>query len=362
MGAKSTIRQLSQDYYQETFGMSDDSLNNNFDFTEQVHAVYAIFGQEFKSLNKEIANIKYQIGLRGEMVFITSEVDKDPVKYTNSYQSLYPSLHLVKPLTKTKELTLSYSRRVNRPGLQGLNPFSKYSDPLNLMVGNPKLLPEYINSVELGFGTYGKKLTVTGSLYYRYLTNMIQRVKDVDSNGVATVTWSNVDEGQFYGIDAVTIYKPFKWWRIMLSFNFSQTFIKSTSGESDLNNSGYSWSSNMTQTFTFSKGWSGQLSGYYRSPMILTQGLSQPMYSLDMAIKKTFFKDKMYANFKVTDVFNTRQFGFHTSQEGVFDSEGTWKHQSRRFMITIGYVFGNQDPDRKRREPKIDSGGGEMGG
>jgi len=361
-GAKTTIRQVSQDYYQETFNIADTALNNNFDFTEQVHAAYAIFGQEFKPNNKAFASFKYQIGLRGEMVFITSKVDKDPIVYKNNYYSLYPSVHIVKPLSITKEISLSYSRRVNRPGLHSLNPFSKYSDPLNLQVGNPELNPEYINSMELGFATYGKKLTLTSSLYYRYMTDMIQRVKDVDSNGVSTITWSNVDEGHFYGLEIMTIYKPVKWWRIMLSFNFSQTFINSSSGESALNNSGYSWSSNMTQTFTFTKGWTSQLTGFYRSPMILTQGRSQPMYSLDIAIKKTFLKDKMYVNFKIADMFNTRQFGYSTFQEGVFTSTGIWKHQSRRFMVTIGYVFGNQDPDRKRRDSRIDSGGGDMGG
>lgn len=361
-GAKTTIRQVSQDYYQETNSVADTNLNNNFNFSEQVHAVYAIFGQEFKSPNKELAKIKYQIGLRGEIVYITSEVDKDPVVYKNSYNSLYPSLHIVKPISNSTEITMSYSRRVNRPNLHALNPFSKYTDPLNLQVGNPELLPEYINSGEIGFGTYNKKLTLTGSFYYRYMTDMIQRVRDIDSAGVARVTWSNVDQAQFIGAELMAIYKPFKWWRIMLSGNLSQTYINSTSGEADLNNSGFSWSANMSQSFTFNKGWSGQLTGFYRSPMILTQGRSQPMYSLDIAVRKTFLKDKMYANFKVGDIFNTRQFGYYTEQPGVFLSQGIWKHQSRRFTLSVGYVFGNQDPDkRKTRRENSGGDGGDMG-
>jgi outer membrane receptor protein involved in Fe transport len=360
-GAKTTIRQVSQDYYQETNSVADTNLNNNFNFSEQVHAVYAIFGQEFQDINKEFAKFKYQIGLRAEMVYITSEVDKDPVVYKNSYNSLYPSLHLVKPISKSTEITMSYSRRVNRPNLHALNPFSKYTDPLNLQVGNPELLPEYINSGEIGFGTYNKKLTVTGSFYYRYMTDMIQRVRDIDSNGVARVTWSNVDQAQFIGAELMTIYKPTKWWRIMLSGNLSQTYINSTSGEADLNNSGFSWSANMSQSFTFNKGWSGQLTGFYRSPMILTQGRSQAMYSLDIAVRKTFLKDKMYANFKVGDIFNTRQFGYYTEQPGVFLSEGIWKHQSRRFTLSVGYVFGNQDPDKRKTRRESSGGDGDMG-
>lgn len=352
-GAKTTVRQLSQDYYQETFQLPNDSLNNKFNFTEQVHAAYAIFGQDFQKF-------KYQIGLRAETVFISSELDKDTTKYNRNYYSFYPSVHLVKPLTKTTELTMSYSRRVNRPGIQALNPFSKYTDPYNLTVGNPELNPEYINSIEMGFGSYGKKLTLTGSVYFRQMTNMIQRVRNINEFGVSVVSWANVDEARFIGSEVMAIYKPAKWWKITLSGNLSQNYILSSSGENQLNNSGLSWSSNMSQAFTFNKGWSGQITGFYRSPMVLTQGRSRPMYSLDVAIRKTFLKDKMYVNAKVTDMFNTRQFGYELEQPGIFTSSGLWKHQSRRFMITIGYTFGNQDPD-KRKRGREGTGGGEGG-
>lgn len=354
-GAKSTIRNVSQDYYQETFDIADDSLNNKFNFSEQVHAAYAIYGMDFEK-------IKFQFGLRAEAVFITSEVDKDSNTYTNNYYSLYPSMHIVKPISQSTELTLSYSRRVNRPHLHALNPFPKYTDPYNLMVGNPELNPEYINSVEVGYGMYSKKITITTSVYYRYLTDMIQRVRSIDSLGVSRVTWSNVDESYSYGVDLMVMYKPFKWWKITASFNLSQTFINSTSGESDLNNSGLSWSANLNQSFTFNKGWSAQLTGFYRSPMVLTQGTSQPMYSLDFALKKTFLKDKMYVSGKVTDIFNTRQFGYTVVQPGIFESEGIWKHQSRRFMISFGYTLGTQDPDKKRQKRESSGGdGGDMG-
>lgn len=361
-GAKSTIRQVGQDYYQETFMVPDDSLNNIFDFTEQVHAAYFIFGHELIKKGQKESWLKYQIGLRAETVFITSEIDKDTNVYKNQYNSLYPSLHIVKPMSKTSEITLSYSRRVNRPHLHALNPFPKYTDPLNLMVGNPELMPEYINSVELGLGSYGKKITFTGSVYFRYITDMIQRVRTIDSLGVARVTWSNVDEAQFVGAESMIMYRPFKWWKMTISANFSQTYIRSTSGESDLNNSGFSWSSNMNQTFTIGKTWSTQITGFYRAPMVLTQGRSQPMYSMDIALRKTFLADKLYLNFRVSDVFNTRQFGYEVNQPGIFVSNGLWKHQTRRFSLSIGYSFGNQDPDRKRRErPSSGGDGGDMG-
>ncbi|MBD3636733.1 MAG: TonB-dependent receptor [Crocinitomicaceae bacterium] len=349
-GAKSTFRDIRESYFQSTNGNVDDSLNNRFSYNEQVHAVYGIYGKEWKKF-------KFQVGMRLEQVFVLGQLDNDSTDYTNQYFSFYPSVHMTKPLSKSSELTLSYSRRVNRPHMHAINPFSRYSDPYNLRVGNPELNPEYINSVEIGYGQYSKKLTLTASMYYRLMTDLIQRVKNVDSNGVATVSWQNLDIGHFYGVEGVAIYRPYKWWRMMLTGNFSQTFLNSTSGDADLNNSGFSWSSRIQNTFTFEKGWTAQLTGYYRSPIILAQGLSQPMYGMDAAVKYSFYKDKMYLNLKFSDVFNTRWFAYETSQPGVFVSSGKYKWQSRRVMLTFGYRFGNQDRNQRKRNWNGEGGG-----
>lgn len=350
MGAKTTLRDLRDSYFQSTGGVSDDSLNNRFSYNEQVHAVYGILGQDFEK-------IKFQFGLRLEQVFVNGELDNDTTQYVNNYFSFYPSVHIVKPLSKSSELSLSYSRRVNRPHTHSLNPFPNYADPYNLRVGNPKLNPEYINSIEFGYGLFSKKLTLTSSIYYRLMTNLIQRVSNVDSNGVSRVTWSNLDIGHYYGAEAMAMYRPYKWWRLMLTGNFSQTYIKGTTGEAELNNSGFSWSSRLQSTFTIKESWNIQITAHYRSPMILVQGLSLPMYGMDAAFKYSFLKDKMYLNLKFSDIFNTRRFAYETSQVGVFESSGLWKHQSRRVMLTFGYRFGNQDSEKKGRGGNSEGGG-----
>jgi outer membrane receptor protein involved in Fe transport len=349
VGAKSTFRDLRESYYQETNGLTDVDLVNRFSYNEQVHAAYGIFGKDYEKF-------KFQFGLRLEQVFVLGQLDKDTADYTNDYFSLYPSVHLVKPLTKTSEISLSYSRRVNRPHTRQLNPFARYSDPYNLRKGNPELNPEYINSVEVGYGKYGKKLTLTSSVYYRYMTDLIQRIVYQDSTGVSITQYQNLDIGQYIGVEGVVTYRPFDWWKMMLTGNVSQTYLNSTSGESDLNNSGISWSSRMQSTMTLKKNWVFQMTGYYRSPMVFAQGGSIAMYGMDAALKYSFMDNKMYLNFKVSDVFNTRRFAYSTSKENEFANSGEFKHQSRRFMLTFGYRFGNQDQDRKRRN--VSSGGG----
>ncbi|MCB9225451.1 MAG: TonB-dependent receptor [Crocinitomicaceae bacterium] len=352
-GAKSTFRDLRESYYQETDGVIDAGLVNRFSYNEQVHAVYGIFGQDYEKF-------KFQVGMRLEQVFVLGQLDNDPTDYHNNYFSFYPSVHMVKPLKENAEFSLSYSRRVNRPGTGQLNPFARYSDPFNLRKGNPELNPEYINSVEFGYAKYGKILTLTTSAYYRYMTNMIQRIVSVDTNGVSVTQYQNLDQGHFIGMEAVANVKVTKWWKVMLTGNVSQNYLKSTSGDADLNNSGITWSTRMQSTMTFKKVWTVQMTGYYRSPMVFAQGSSIPMYGMDLAAKYSFFKDKMYLNLKITDVFNTKRFGYSTSSAGEFQNSGYFKHQSRRFMLTFGYRFGNQDQEKRKRNFGSGEGGGDF--
>ncbi|MGV6861797.1 MAG: TonB-dependent receptor domain-containing protein [Putridiphycobacter sp.] len=357
MGLKSTLRLTNQKFNQDTYDFGtqsfvrDDSLTNSFTYAEQVHAAYAIYGIDFK-------NYKFQVGLRAEQALVDAYVEGDSVKYKNDYFSLYPSAHIKKPIGKTKELSLSYSRRVNRPHRHSVNPFPTYTDPQNLRRGNPYLNPEYTNSFELGFMSFSKKLTITSSVYYRYMTDLIRRVKTIEDNGVSVTSWTNLDEAHFVGAELVFIYKPYKWWRMMISGNLSQNFLKSDDAE--LNNSGFSCSAFFNQTFSLKNNWSIQHTAYYMSPLILPQGRSYSMYSTNLAVKKSFFKNKLSVSVNAQDIFNTRRFALEVNENQSYTLYSQWKWQSRRFMLNLSYSFGKQTMQAKKR--KKDNGDGGNGG
>lgn len=353
-GLKSTFNRRDQSFSQNTLNNTtglfeeDIALTNTFYYDEQVHAGYFIYGLD-------LTKIKFQIGLRAEQVFVDANVKEDTINYRNDYFSLYPSAHIKKPLGNNKELSLSFSRRVNRPRSHSLNPFPKYTDPLNLRRGNPYLNPEYINSAELGYSSYGKKLTLNGSIYYRYMTDLIKRIKTVQDNGVSVTSWGNVDEGHFVGLEAVVIYKPKKWWRIMVSTNFSQNFLKSDDAE--LNNSGFSYRANLSQTFSLKNNWTIQHTAFYRSPLVLTQGTTLPMISTDIAVRKSLFKKKLSLSLKVSDIFDSKQFSLELNENQSFTQESVWKWESRRLFLSVSYKFGKQTTPKSKKQ---NSGGGGM--
>ncbi|MCB0478335.1 MAG: TonB-dependent receptor [Crocinitomicaceae bacterium] len=360
-GAKATIRNIYQDSYNEyfdydsSFYVSADSLNNIFKYNEQIYAVYGIWSHTIKE------RFGYQIGIRLEQALTQPVLVNTNDTYRNDYFSWFPSLHLSYKLGEKKdhELTLSYSKRINRPHMHSLNPFPNYSDPLNVRLGNPYLLPEYIHSIELGYAYYSKYFTFTGSGYFRYMTNMIQRVLVVDSSGVNQRTWSNVDNGFNYGVEAVMIVKPFDWWRMNISFNLYQMVFQDKSNtESDLNNQGLSWSAKLMSTMTFFKKTTEvQINLNYNAPRPVAQGTVRARWNLDFAAKQWFLNRTLGVGIRISDLFNTLRFQIDVEEANQV-TYTQFKWETRRFYINLSWKFGNLKQARSRGSYGGGSGGG----
>lgn len=336
-----TMDTLTGDYFEDTIA--------NFDFTYfgSVYSVYGIFGQQ---LNK----FKYQAGLRGEYAQQVPKLLNTGEDYSTDFINIFPSAHVRYDLSKKSELSLSYSRRINRPRSRQLNPFTNYSDPFNQRSGNPELLPEFINSYDFGYSYSDKKVTFTSSVFYRHTTGVINRVKIYRDDNTAVVTYGNIDESKSTGLELIFLYRPFDWMKNSLTVNGNYINYSNNSLETDWNNSGYNYSATYIATVDFwKKTASFQVNANYRSPRVTPQGKVQPRGSLDLSIEKRFFDKKLSTSFRVTDVFNTRGFIIDLDQEGI-RQDGEYKWLTRRFILTVSYKFGKYDV----KVPRNNNGGG----
>lgn len=339
-----TMDTLTGSYLEDTIA--------NFDFTYfgSVYSVYGIFGQQLKKF-------KYQVGLRGEYAQQVPRLLSTGEDYSTDFLNLFPSGHVRYDLKKKSELSFSYSRRINRPRSRQLNPFTNYSDPFNQRSGNPQLIPEFINSFDLGYSYSDQKITFTSSVFYRHTTGVINRVKIYRDDNTAVVTYGNIDESQSTGLELIFLYRPFKWMKNSLTVNGNHINYTNNTTVSDWNNSGYNYSANYIGTVDFwKKTASFQVNANYRSPRITPQGKVQPRGSLDLSVEKRFLDKKLSTSFRVTDVFNTRGFVIDLDQVGI-QQDGEYKWLTRRFILTVSYKFGKYDVKVPRR-----NGGGGGGG
>ncbi|MFK7969831.1 MAG: TonB-dependent receptor [Bacteroidia bacterium] len=354
LGAKSIIRDLGTDFVASDMDIMSGNfvenklLSNNFEYLEQVHAAYAIAGKQSERWG-------WQFGLRAEQALTDAELIQTNETFENDYFNFFPSGFVNYKLSEKSQLQVSYSRRVNRPRTRQLNPFTDYSDPLNLRRGNPFLQPEYINSYELGYTLRAGKLTFAPSAYYRRLNNVISRFKTIDAEGVSTTTYANQNSGDNMGLELILVGQLTKWWSVNMSANGYYTILDASNLEADLSNEGYGYGGRLMSTFTVAKKTNIQLSGFYRGPRPSAQGNIIGFASANIAVQHRFWDNRASVNVQLRDIFDTRQFQFDLVGES-FEQLGFRKRESRQLAINFTYRFGKQETSR-RRKGRPDGGG-----
>ena len=362
-GYKSVLRNVDNNFHADSFNhgtsqwINDSLITNHFIYKENVHAVYAMYSQTIK-------NFSLQAGSRFEESFINSELVNSNKSYPSNYFNIYPSLHLSEKLSSDQEVQLSYSRRVNRPGFQSLNPFTDYSDPLNLRVGNPLLRPEYVNNYELAYSKSWQMTSMTVSAYYKDIRgiNKMLRKLEPDNPNVIITTWENLSNGISYGFEIIGRTAIRKWWNITGSANLYRTILNNAGGDAaDMSASNYSGVGKYTSNMTLWKGIQLQISGNYNGPSIFPGGHIEGIYYTDAGIRKDFLKGKWVVSLNGNDIFNQRRYIIYSSGDG-FTQYMNRKRESRVAMATLTYKFGKADIGSKKNKGNNENrneGGGE---
>jgi outer membrane receptor for ferrienterochelin and colicin len=92
---------------------------------------------------------------------------------------LFPTLHIDHRMGKTLDLTLSYSKRVDRPQLNDLRPYPLVQDLFTIKLGNPWLKDQSTNSYEINLHYHRKKVDGGVILYDRETSNLWSQVFSV---------------------------------------------------------------------------------------------------------------------------------------------------------------------------------------
>ncbi|HEY1426775.1 MAG TPA: TonB-dependent receptor [Caulobacteraceae bacterium] len=172
----------------------DPSLTDRFDFTQWVSDLYATY-------QRPIGRFDVMPGLRLEQVTIHTDQLTRAITGGQSYFEAYPTLHVSYALDDSRQLTASYSRRVDRPGGQELDPFRVYNSPVSFTEGNPRLAPTITNSWELGYEYTKGQTFLTASLYYKDAGNVVESTVENLGGGVTLNTFDNIGHTRNAGVE-----------------------------------------------------------------------------------------------------------------------------------------------------------------
>jgi len=191
-----------------------------------VNAFYTQFGTK---INK----FSYLFGLRWEdsNIEVNQLVTND---FNNKrYNNFFPSAFFAYELSENSNVTLSYSRRIQRPRGRFLNPFPNISSNINIFSGNPDLDPALTHAVDFGYLKRWNKVTFNTSLYGNKTDDVfsfIRRESGEFVDGIPIILSGPVNLATEYrlGFEFTLNYSPYKWWRLNGNFNF---FRNETQGE-----------------------------------------------------------------------------------------------------------------------------------
>jgi len=346
-GYKGITRYINSDYERATLlngSYVTDPLNTNvYTFNEQIHAVYGQFTGWVG--DRDAPRWKYNVGLRAEKVWNTGQTVDLSTDVTNRYFNLFPSGSLTFFMDNQDNFRLSYSRRIQRPGLGQLNPFIDITDSLNQHSGNPYLKPELIHSWELGYTQNIAKGSISWTGFYRLRSNAILPYTTLDSNGVALSRPENFGTAVTYGAEVIGAYQLTAKYNFNVSLSAFQTNIEDTGEGTDVNLSLFSWYAKWVNNVTLGKKGRLQITANYTAPTAIPQGSTKAVYYVDIGYLLTIMNGKGRIGLVITDMFNTQRTGSVTSDTNFYFARIS-KQDTRAILFTFGYTFGTSFKDK----------------
>ena len=342
---------------------NDATRSNHFIYKENINAAYV-------NLHKQIKKFGMQLGLRVEQTISEGNQTTKEISFKKNYTKLFPTTYFTYKLNDNNTLGLSYGRRIERPSYQDLNPFQYQLDRYTYQQGNPDLQPQFSNNIELSFDHKGQ---INLSANYTSVSDIINDVlitkkEPGDSNYTTYQTTENIASNKNIGLSVNYNRKLNKWWSLNFFVNVFNNHYKGVIDDENIDVGITAFNTNISNQFTFNKGWTAELSGWCNSRNYYSGAiLAEPMGFFSLGGGKQILKSKGTVRINIRDPFYVMRFkGESDLNHGLTQVHSLW--DNRRVVFTFTYRFGkaNGQQPRKRstgaddEQNRVKTGGGQQ--
>lgn len=315
----------------------DIDRSNRFRYTERVYAGYINYNKSFAK------KWSIQAGLRLENTKsigdLKSYKENALNKVDTTYLNLFPSGSLSYKANDKHNFSLNYSRRINRPTYQNLNPFEYRIDELVYSKGNPFLKPEYANTFKLTHVFKGQLTTSIGYMRTKFPVATIRIPYDESRTYFFT---DNLDHSTGYNLDISYSASVTKWWTTTVNVSgYHSIWQAKLDNGLIINNPTTAFNFNSQNTFKVGKTWTFELSGWYNSPYRRID-YNYAMGMMDAGVQKKFWKDNATLKLSMSDLLRTAHGGYHSEYAGIA-TDLRFKFEGRMVKLNFTYRFGSND-------------------
>ncbi|MFZ4620734.1 MAG: TonB-dependent receptor domain-containing protein [Bacteroidota bacterium] len=326
-------------------------FSNDIKYYTNQYALYSIY-------SGTISEFGFKIGVREEYTGREVKINAKGQNFSMDKWDIFPTAHFSLDLGSGNQVMTSYTKRINRPHGWEFEPFLTWIDAYNVRIGNPSILPENIDSYELGYQKIIGSTLLSLDSYYRITNNKIDRIRSFYSENVTLQTPQNIGKDYALGAEAFTNFDPVEKWNVNLMGNLYKYTIAGTLNGADLNRNSFNWNIRFNNTLKLGSETTIQLNAMYNSPTVSAQGRREGYVSTNIAVKQSLFERLLTATLQIRDLFSA------STNETVSESFDFYNYRySRRespvIMLNLRFNINNYQMDEN--EGRDDSGGNESG-
>ncbi|GAB2557362.1 outer membrane beta-barrel family protein [Spirosoma aerophilum] len=357
-GAKAILRQVDSDYQYLTaassgaFTTENNGTSGNLQYHQNIAAAYSSYTYTTKN------RYTFKGGLRYEHTFIDASTRENGNLGIGDYGVLVPSLNASKTFSGTT-LKLGYNRRIQRPGLQQLNPNFNAANPQNITIGNPSLRPELTNNFELGLSKTIQKTFINATFFGRITNNAISQVSRPSDTlaGAIVTTYQNIGQQQAYGANIFSNVAITSKISIGLFLN---TFYTSLTGQvmgadgasATLTNTGFTIGGGTFASAQFKNGWGVQGFGFMQGTQVQLQGTQGGFGFYSLGIKKDIANKQGSIGLAAENFLSNRYHVNTVLNSAQFNQVSDTYLYNRGIRLTFTYKLGKMTVEGNRKKAK----------
>lgn len=335
--------------YNETNGVDNLDVNksNTFKYKENINSGYVNYSTPLsKKINLQ-AGIRLENTHSNGVLTRLDGTNRPDDTIDRNYTDLFPSAAFTYTVNERNLFDINYSRRIDRPNYNDLNPFEARVDELTYIKGNAFLRPQYTNSVQL---THTYKSRYISTLGYSYIKDFSSYIIDTTEKTRTYISKRNLASQYIASLNFSATIDITKWWELYSSFNVYNSRYKANFGpgkEVDIDITSYSLYAQ--NSFKLVKEFTGELTGIYNGPSISAGTFkTKALGSIDIGIQKKIFHNKSTLKLSYTDVLNTLKWKAESIYGGSnIVANSRW--ESRQFRLNFTYRFGSTQIKQDRQ-------------
>ncbi|QIP14838.1 TonB-dependent receptor [Spirosoma aureum] len=376
-GGKAIMRQVDSHYQYQIGGSTGELVfdptnpSGALKYNQNIGAGYISYTYVTPS------KYTFKVGTRYEHTGITATANENTPLNIPNYSNLVPSVNVSKGLKGGSTLKAAYNRRIQRPGLQQLNPNVNAANPQMIMVGNPNLSPELTDNVELSLSSTIKKTYLNAAVFGRLTNNAISQIRipaDTLTTGFPAgsiiTTYQNIGVQRTVGASVFFNTNLTSKWSLNGGLDgyymYMQGLTPGADGKSvTISNTGVSIGGRLMSQLQLDKGWSAQVFSFFRGPMPQLQGTMGSFYMYSLGVRKDL-ANKRGSIGLAAENFIGNGVTMRTNLNSPLLSQVNVTHlYNQNIKITFNYRIGKmtfEEPRRKSRSVSNDDVKGEGDG